>query len=132
MSQESGTTKRKKLVAVDFDGVLHSYRKSGWEGAHVISDPPVRGAIEWLTYIVRDERFEVCISSSRSHEPGGIDAMKEWLLKNDLSEEVLAKIFFPSSKPSAHITLDDRALQFCGAFPSAELIDDFEPWWKSQ
>ena len=44
------------ILALDFDGVLHSYT-SGWQGADVISDPPVPGAIEFLMEAV--EHFEV-------------------------------------------------------------------------
>jgi hypothetical protein len=39
------------VLAIDFDGVLHSY-KSGWKGAKNIPGPPVDGAIEWLSDLV--------------------------------------------------------------------------------
>ena len=38
---------KKFTVAVDFDGVIHSYTTL-WFTASVIPDPPVPGAIEWL------------------------------------------------------------------------------------
>lgn len=37
----------KPTICVDFDGCLHAYT-SGWQGAEVVSDPPVPGAIDWL------------------------------------------------------------------------------------
>lgn len=66
----------KPILCLDFDGVLHSY-SSGWKGAGVIPDQPVRGAL-WalLEYM---EHFEVHIHSSRSHQWGGRRAMKHWL-----------------------------------------------------
>jgi hypothetical protein len=49
---------RKPVLCLDFDGVIHGYQ-SGWQGANVIPDPPVPGAIEaLLTYT---EHFIVCI-----------------------------------------------------------------------
>ena len=62
---------------LDFDGVLHSYT-SGWKGADVIPDPPVEGAIAFLREAVK--HFQVEIFSSRSHQPGGGYAMRDWLL----------------------------------------------------
>lgn len=41
----------KKIIAVDFDGVLHSYI-SGWKGARNIPDPPTPGAIRWLSIML--------------------------------------------------------------------------------
>lgn len=68
--------RRRPLLALDFDGVIHGYQ-SGWQGAAIVPDPPVPGAIEFLHRAV--ERFQVAIYSSRSGQPGGIDAMKGWL-----------------------------------------------------
>jgi len=118
-----------KTVSVDFDGVIHSY-ESRWQGAYVISDPPVPGAIEWLENICRDDRFEVCIFSSRNTQYGGIDAMKNWLLENGLSQEDLDKISFPLEKPAAVIAIDDRGFHFEGWFPSLDFISKFKPWNK--
>lgn len=69
-------SEHRKRILVDFDGVLHSY-SSGWQGARVIPDPPVPGAIEWLCRVLAN--FDIAIYSSRSHHWGGRMAMKRWL-----------------------------------------------------
>lgn len=116
-----------KTLVLDFDGVLHSYR-SGWRGATSIPDPPVPGAIEFLHAAVK--RFHVAILSSRARDPGGIDAMRRWLVKHGVADEIVAKIRFVKTKIPAHVYLDDRAWRFDGVFPSLDAIEAFEPWHR--
>lgn len=127
----------KPILCLDFDGVIHSYT-SNWQGADVIPDPPVPGAIEFLWRAV--EHFDVQVFSSRSGQPGGIDAMREWLAKWDgiywqgrsarPRTCLILCVKFPSEKPSAMVTLDDRAITFTGVFPSIETLKTFRPWHK--
>jgi hypothetical protein len=66
----------KPILCLDFDGVIHSYT-SRWQGAAVVPDPPVPGALEFIVKAL--ETYEVAIFSSRSHQWGGKRAMKHWL-----------------------------------------------------
>lgn len=116
-------------ILVDFDGVLHSYT-SAWAGATMVSDPPVDGAIEWLTRLVRDGRFEVCIYSSRSREEGGVEAMKDWFHRHGIPIDVHRALKYPTEKPAAWLTIDDRAFAFEGTFPDPQWIEAFKPWNK--
>lgn len=68
---------RKPILSLDFDGVIHSYT-SGWQGALVIPDPPVPGALQFIVEAM--EWFEVNIFSSRSKGEHGRRAMEQWLL----------------------------------------------------
>lgn len=125
----------KPILCLDFDGVIHSYA-SGWKGATIITDPPTDGAMLWLERAV--ERFRVCIFSSRSHQDGGIDAMRGWLhmhLGLELEDyartrQVLDQIEWPKEKPPALVTIDDRAITFDGTWPSLDEIAAFKPWNK--
>lgn len=114
------------IICVDFDGVIHSYT-SGWKGADVITDSPVVGAFEWLENLI-SEGLEVCIYSSRSGQEGGIDAMKLWFDKHGFVN--LHKLKFPSQKPPAFMTVDDRAFCFRGRFPTVDWLRNFKPWYK--
>lgn len=130
---------RKPILCLDFDGVIHSY-SSGWKGADVIPDPPVADALEWMNEAL--DHFEVHVFSSRSNQPGGIDAMKAWLrewavnlLRDGRFEDDpmlcwLDLIKWPTEKPPAMITLDDRALTFEGTWPRFDDLKAFKPWNK--
>ena len=142
-------------VAVDFDGVLHSYT-SPWVNARTIPDPPVEGAIQWLADIVT--RFDVAITSTRNSQWFGRWAMKSWLREHlwqfmwpkaneavsgwthgdvdewagRLADEVLSHVSFPRHKPPALVYLDDRALRFDGpgSWPTPDQIHAARPWNK--
>lgn len=149
----------KKILCLDFDGVLHSYA-SGWKGPRTIPDPPVPGALEFL--VAAQDRFEVHIFSSRSRYWFGRRAMRRWIEQhlvwlgtsaappawwlNKVCESSFAEpwedevrwaarsfvrtLKFPTEKPPAHVTLDDRAMTFCGFWPTMESIEGFKPWNK--
>jgi hypothetical protein len=127
-------------ICVDFDGVLHSYT-SGWKGADTITDPPVEGAIEWLTHAAIQDGVQIAIYSSRSKDPSGVDAMKWWLgehidaflTKYSMGipvEDVVGRLDFPTEKPAAIMTIDDRAHCFTGKFRSLNWYLNFKPWNK--
>lgn len=120
-------TNFKKIICIDFDGVLHSY-KSGWKGPDEIPDPPVPGAIDWLDGIC-DSDMIPAIYSARSQHESGRSAMRAWLFKNGLPLKQLDKVKFPIKKPSAWLTIDDRAICFTGEFPTIKEIEDFKPWY---
>lgn len=124
-----GPGRHRRTLAIDFDGVLHSYA-SGWQGPAVIADPPVERAIEWLTAAV--ERFDLAIYSVRAAYPGGIDAMRAWLRQHALPERVLERIRFPIAKPPAELYIDDRAFRFEGKFPSFDELAQLAPWTRKR
>lgn len=123
---------RKPILCLDFDGVIHSYT-SGWEGANIVSDPPVDGAIAFMLDALH--KFDVCIFSSRSRQHGGVGAMRSWLREhagNCWYESPLGPgledVRFPDEKPPAMVGLDDRVLTFTGAWPEVGALLAFKPW----
>jgi hypothetical protein len=118
-------------IAVDFDGVIHSYT-SPWVAAEVIPDPPVDGAIEWLNQMRRE--FEVVIFTTRGESYKGAKAVKEWLIEHGL--EVVGdgwgQVAVTAVKPKALVYIDDRAWRFEGTFPTADEIHMARPWNKSR
>jgi len=131
------------IICVDFDGVIHSYT-SGWKGVDVIPDKPVDGAISWLmdNLPYPDAIFSMApphegpivqIYSSRSKSWFGRRAMKKWLIKHGLPKSYIIEgiLKFPTKKPTAFLTIDDRAICFNGKFPNKGKMLSFKPWYKN-
>lgn len=132
--------RRKPILCVDFDGVIHSYT-SPWINEATIPDPPVPGALRWLWKAT--EWFDVQIYSSRSKNVAGRDAMKEWMLMysahefgehpmsgHGLSPSEPYPITFVAEKPAAFLTVDDRAVCFEGDWSVLDPYEltQFQPW----
>lgn len=113
----------KPILCLDFDGVVHSYT-SGWVAANWTQDPPVRGAHEFLRAAV--EHFDVAIFSSRSHQPGGVQAMRNFC--GFYFPDVVERLRFPTRKPPAKVSIDDRAFTFRGRWPGMDELLNFEPY----
>ena len=88
-------------IAVDFDGVIHSY-ESGWNG-DVPKDPPMPGVREALKKL-KDDGWLLKILSTRKKEK-----IKEWLEKHDL-DQYISGVY--NVKIPAQIYLDDRGIHF--------------------
>lgn len=125
----------KPILCLDFDGVCHSY-KSGWKGADVIPDEYVDGLFEFLEDVKND--FDVQVFSSRSHQKGGAEAMLAWFYEQRKlwrsrggkpPVDMPLTISFPTEKPPALITLDDRGILFEGKWPTLEALKVFKPWY---
>lgn len=132
----------KPILCLDFDGVLHSYT-SKWVRADIIPDEPVAGMVPFLEEALKE--FDVQIFSSRSNQPDGIAAMKQWLCTHirrhfdcefhhgspkefERATIMLESIKFPTEKPPALITIDDRAITFTGKWPKIKDLKNFKPW----
>ena len=116
-------------LCIDFDGVIHEY-KSKWVDSATICDGPVVGAINWLKALVADKDMKPSIYSSRSKTPEGVKAMKVWLTQNGMTLDEIRGLEFPTQKPAAFLTIDDRAICFRGTFPSKQEITHFKAWNK--
>lgn len=127
----------KPTLCLDFDGVIHSY-VSGWKGPDVIPDPPVKGALQFIVRAMK--YFRVAIFSSRSCAPGGLAAMQTWLgywsvdeefgMGDEFDHAAWGALEWPTEKPAAFLTIDDRAITFTGEWPVVENLLLFKPWNK--
>ncbi|MBP2650903.1 MAG: hypothetical protein H6Q74_1728 [Firmicutes bacterium] len=111
----------KQTVIFDFDGVINSYT-SKWQGATIMPDPPVPGIREVIAEIRR--YYRVVVVSSRCYHAGGIEAIKKWLIENNITVDDVT-----GEKPPAVVIVDDRAITFDGKPEGLlEKIKAFQPW----
>ncbi len=128
------------ILCLDFDGVIHRY-DSGWKGALTIQDDVTDGFFEWLDEAAK--HFKIVVYSSRSKEPGAIDAMMLWLAnqrrawrerggKSPHEFGGAVALEFASTKPAAFLQIDDRALTFNGNWSDFDptKLRAFKPWNK--
>jgi hypothetical protein len=113
-------------VAIDFDGVINSY-KSGFVAIDDIPDPPVPGAFEFIDKLL-EANFKVFIFSTRNGDPRGLRAIKEWLLEHGMPQATLDELELATGKPIAKVYIDDRAWEFNGIWPDVTEIASFKPW----
>jgi hypothetical protein len=124
--------RKKPILCLDFDGVIHSYT-TGWEGADVALDPPVSGAMQAIeSYLAY---FRVAVFSSRSNQQGGINCMRRYIERaatppDQVTPAWVNQIEYPTEKPPAMVTIDDRALTFTGIWPEPWALLSFKPWNK--
>lgn len=98
----------KKTVVFDFDGVIHKY-SSGWKDGSIY-DTPVDGIYDILKRL-KEDNWETVIVSTRCSTTQGINDIKQWLDKYNLTD-VVSKIC--KEKPPALVYVDDRAIKFDG------------------
>ena len=120
-----------KIIAIDFDGVLHRYSK-GWNGG-IIYDKPVEGTKKALESL-KEKGFTIYIYTGRTNsqfrhqgEKDQVLAIEKWLKKYEIPFD---KVWL-DGKPAAKIYLDDRAVRFNGNWEDIlVMLNDSDPWWK--
>lgn len=123
--------KFRKVVAIDFDGVIHQH-VSKWTVAQEIHDGPVEGAFDFIERVL--DEFDVTIFSARAADPLGGKAIVGWLLHHWVAagrdQRIIERVSISARKPHAFIYIDDRGWRFEGTFPTMEELRTFEPWMK--
>lgn len=100
-------SRRKQTIAVDFDGVMHSYT-SGWKGP-IPTDPPVPGTRDAIARL--REEYTVIVFTCRALTQDGVQGIRAWLAQHSIEVDEVTGI-----KPHAVLYIDDRACRFLGSW----------------
>jgi hypothetical protein len=109
------TKPRPRVIAVDFDGVLHRYSK-GWDNG-AIYDWPTAGAREFMIEL-REAGCEIIIFSTRAMNremapgiptTGQKTQVEQWLMYHGIPFD---SVWDKPWKPPADVFIDDRAIEY--------------------
>ena len=101
-------------LAVDFDGVVHTFDK-GWHDGTCYGEP-IEGALDALIHLAKDWRLVIFSAKVKPDRPlvdgkTGYELVDEWLTSHGV-RDVISEITF--EKPRADYYIDDKAIEFRG------------------
>jgi hypothetical protein len=135
-------------IALDFDGVLHSY-SSGWTGV-IPFDPPVRdlGGMKAQDFCqaLLDKNHEIVVHTCRADTDNGKAVVRDYLRHHKFPKIMWGPVYaeggvligyeceITDRKPRADVYIDDRGLRFEGDFKNALLALQAaaRPWHKDR
>ncbi len=94
----------KPILAVDFDGVIHSY-ELGWNNGAIYGSP-VEGAMQALVELSRD--YKLIVLTARPETQFG--RIKAWIETHQKAGPFAFEV--TNVKPPAAAYIDDRAIRF--------------------
>lgn len=89
-----------KTIAIDFDGVIHSY-ENGWQGGKIYGSPN-KNCREVITKL-KSRGFRLVVLTARTD----LDEVSEWLKHHEIIVDDVTNI-----KPPAIAYIDDRGIRF--------------------
>tara|TARA_B100000029_G_scaffold438009_1_gene453562 strand:- start:1184 stop:1573 length:390 start_codon:yes stop_codon:yes gene_type:complete len=107
-----GHEKELNNLAIDFDGVIHTFDKGYHDGT--CYGQPIKGTKEALEKL--SKKYNIIIFSSKVkpdrplvNNKTGMELVKDWLKKHDLLKYVSE---ITCEKPRAKYYIDDKAIEF--------------------
>lgn len=106
------TKDESQVIAIDFDGVIHSFELGFHDGT--IYGTPIPGSIESIKKISKKYKIVIYTAKAKKDRPlingkTGIELVWEWLKKYDIDQYVQE---VTAEKPRAICYIDDKAIRF--------------------
>ena len=110
--QDKINTEESKTIAIDFDGVIHSFELGFHDGT--IYGTPLPGSIENIKQLSNKFKIVIYTAKAKSDRPlingkTGTELVWEWLNKYNL-DKYISEV--TSEKPRAICYIDDKAIRF--------------------
>lgn len=110
--QDKVINEESKTIAIDFDGVIHSFELGFHDGT--IYGTPIEGSIESIKKIAEKYTIVIYTAKAKKDRPlvngmTGTELVWEWLHKYDLAKYVKD---VTAEKPRCICYIDDKAVQF--------------------
>jgi len=101
-----------KNIAIDFDGVIHTFDKGFYDGT--CYGEPLPGSLEAIKTL--SEKYNIIIFTAKAkpsrplvNGKTGTELVIEWLTKHDVMQYVVE---VTSEKPRAQLYIDDKGFHF--------------------
>lgn len=122
-SQDVRTPVSGRVLALDFDGVLHTHPYNGG----VMPGQPHPGAQDFVHSMVRSG-WSVIVHSARSDSAASRSVIQRWLQIHGFPA-----LYVTNRKPQGTaVYLDDRAMRFNGTWPTPTQVDSYATPWHQQ
>ena len=107
-----GMESQEKQIAVDFDGVIHTFDK-GWHDGTCYGEP-IEGAIDAIKELSKTYKVIIYSAKVKDDRPlvdgkTGLQLVRDWIHKHGLTSYVAD---ITSDKPRAEFYIDDKAVHF--------------------
>jgi hypothetical protein len=102
----------RKVVAIDFDGVIHN-ADQGW-GDGTCYGNPLPGAIESIKMLAENYDIVIFTAKAKPDRPlvngkTGIELVEDWFIKHEIMNCIKS---ITSEKPRAELYIDDNGYRF--------------------
>jgi FMN phosphatase YigB (HAD superfamily) len=102
----------KNNIAIDFDGVIHSFDK-GWHDGTCYGEP-IPGSLQAIKTLSKQYKIIIFTAKAKPDRPlvngkTGTELVQEWLHKHDILDCVSG---ITSEKPRAMLYIDDNGYRF--------------------
>ena len=99
-------------IAIDFDGVIHTFNKGFYDGT--CYGEPIPGSIDAIKELSKKYNIIIFTAKAKPNRPlvngkTGVELVKEWLDKHGILECVSE---VTSEKPRAKVYIDDHGYRF--------------------
>jgi len=101
-----------KNIAIDFDGVIHTFDKGFHDGT--CYGDPIEGSLEALREIAKEYNIIIFTAKAKPSRPlvngkTGTELVQEWLEKHNVMQYVKE---ITAEKPRSQIYIDDKGYHF--------------------
>ena len=101
-----------KNIAIDFDGVIHTFDKGFHDGT--CYGDPIEGSLEALKEIAKEYNIIIFTAKAKPSRPlvdgkTGTELVQEWLEKHNVMQYVKE---ITAEKPRSQIYIDDKGYHF--------------------
>ena len=107
-----GFEKDAKNIAIDFDGVIHTFDKGYHDGT--CYGEPIKGSLEAIRFLSKKYNVIIFTAKAKPSRPlvngkTGTELVREWLEKHNVMKYVSE---ITSEKPRSFIYIDDKGYRF--------------------